>query len=162
MKKTLLSVMGLILAVSAMQSQAQPAASIDQLSWMTGNWAGQLGPNQLEENWIATEGGSIAALMRVTGAGTTNTFEMITIEEADGTLVLHIQQWDAGFVPRTAEAQEMILEEIGDKSVKFRAVTEGSMATLGYSLPDAETFIIHVGRPDGSTVDLPLKKRSIW
>ena len=162
MKNKLVSLTGLVMALIALQSQAQPMASIDQLSWMTGNWAGQLGPNVLEENWIAAEGGSIAALMRVTGGGNTNTFELITIEEAEGTLVLHIQQWDAGFVPRAAEAQEMVLEEIGDRSVKFRAVTEGSMASLGYSNPDAETFIIHVGRPDGSTVDLPLKKRSIW
>jgi hypothetical protein len=46
--------------------------------------------------------------------------------------------------------------------VKFRAVTEGGMSSLGYSNPDAETFIIHVGRPDGSVLDLPLKARSIW
>lgn len=162
MKKALLAVIGLVVVLTAAQTQAQPSATIEQLSWMTGNWAGQLGPNQLEENWIAAEGGSIGALMRITGGGSTNTFEVITIEESDGTLVLHIQQWDAGFVPRSAVAQEMILEQIGDNSVKFRAVTEGSMASLGYSRPDADTFIIHVGRPDGSTADLPLKKRSIW
>jgi hypothetical protein len=141
---------------------AGPAASIDQLSWMTGNWAGQLGPNQLEENWIATEGGSIAAMVRMTGNGSTSMFEMITIEEVDGSLVLHIQQWDPGFQPRTESAQKMELEEISANSVKFRAVSEGGMATLGYSHPDADSFIIHVGRPDGNVLDIPLQKRSIW
>ncbi len=139
-----------------------PAANIDQLSWMTGNWAGQLGPNQLEENWIAAEGGSIAAMVRMTGNGATSMFEMITIEEVDGSLVLHIKQWDPGFSPRTELPQKMELEEITANSVKFRAVTEGDISSLGYSHPDAESFIIHVERPDGSTIDLPLQKRSIW
>ena len=148
--------------VSSVSLAAGPAATIDQLDWMTGNWAGQLGPNQLEENWIATEGGSIAAMVRMTGSGATSMFEMITIEEVDGSLVLHIQQWDPGFEPRTDAAQKMELEEITANSVKFRAVSEGGMSTLGYSHPDAESFIIHVGRPDGGTLDIPLKKRSIW
>jgi len=162
MKKSFVSIFVMLTVLLSAGAQGQPEASIDQLDWMTGNWAGQLGPNQLEENWIATEGGSIAAMVRMTGGGGTSMFEMITIEEVDGTLVLHIQQWDPGFEPRTESAQEMILEEIGENSVKFRAVTEGGMASLGYSNPDPETFIIHVGRPDGSVLDLPLSKRSIW
>ena len=164
MKKLSLSVLGsLILACSLSASVfAGPPATIDQLDWMTGNWAGQLGPGQLEENWIATEGGSIAAMVRMTGGGSTSMFEMITIEEVDGSLMLNIQQWDPGFKPRTENPQTMELEEITANSVKFRAVTEGGMSTLGYSHPDAETFIIHVGRPDGNVLDIPLKARSIW
>ena len=142
--------------------QAGPPATIDQLDWMTGNWAGQLGPNQLEENWIASEGGSIAAMVRMTGGGATSMFEMITIEAVDGSLVLNIQQWDPGFQPRTESPQKMELEEITVNSVKFRAVTDGGMSTLGYSHPDAETFVIHVGQPDGNVMDIPLKARSIW
>lgn len=163
-RKTSVLAAGVVLAsfFTSMASAAGPAATIDQLDWMTGNWAGQLGPNQLEENWIATEGGSIAAMVRMTGGGSTSMFEMITIEEVDGSLVLNIQQWDPGFKPRTTVPQTMELEEITANSVKFRAVTEGGMSSLGYSNPDAETFIIHVGRPDGSVLDLPLKARSIW
>jgi hypothetical protein len=141
---------------------AGPPASIEQLGWMTGNWAGMLGPNQLEENWISTEGSSLAAMVRMTGGEATSMFEMITIEEVDGSLVLHIQQWDPGFQPRSEAPQKMELEEITANSVKFKAVSEGGMATLGYSHPDAESFIIHVGQPDGNVLDLPLKKRSIW
>ena len=147
---------------SSIAFAAGPPATVEQLDWMTGNWAGQLGPNQLEENWIATEGGSIAAMVRMTGADATSMFEMITIEEVDGSLVLNIQQWDPGFQPRSDGPQTMELEEISANSVKFRAVSEGGMATLGYSHPDADTFIIHVGRPDGSVLDIPLQARSIW
>ena len=46
------------LTFAAKSAFAGPPASIEQLGWMTGNWAGMLGPNQLEENWISTEGSS--------------------------------------------------------------------------------------------------------
>ena len=154
------AVVALIFAANS--AFAGPPASIEQLGWMTGNWAGMLGPNQLEENWISTEGSSLAAMVRMTGGEATSMFEMITIEEVDGSLVLHIQQWDPGFQPRSDAPQKMELEEITMNSVKFKAVSEGGMATLGYSHPDAESFIIHVGQLNGDVLDLPLKKRSIW
>ena len=149
------------LTLAATSAFAGPPASIEDLAWMTGNWAGALGPNQLEENWIAGEGGSIAAMVRMTGNDATSMFEMITIEEVDGSLVLHIQQWDPGFVARTEAPQEMELSEISENSVKFVAVSEGGMASLGYSNPDPDTFIIHVGQETG-VFDISLSKRSIW
>ena len=141
---------------------AGPAASIEQLDWMTGNWAGNLGPNQLEENWIASEGNSLMAAVRMTGSDATSMFEMITIEEAEGSLVLHIQQWDPGFVPRTESAMEMELTEITGNSVSFVNVSGFGMPTLGYSHPDSETFIIHVGQDGGGSFDIELKARNIW
>ncbi|MEX0962761.1 MAG: DUF6265 family protein [Pseudohongiellaceae bacterium] len=154
----------LLLAVSLVTgaSFAGPPASISDLSWMTGNWAGNLGPNQLEENWIMGEAGSIAAMVRMTGNGEKSMFEMITIEEVDGSLVLHIQQWDPGMVARTDGPQEMELEEITANSVKFKATSEGGMASLGYSHPDADTFIIHVENPGRPVFDIMLQARSIW
>ena len=89
-------------------------------------------------------------------------FEVITIEEADGSLVLHIQQWDAGFQPRTEAAQKLELVEITENSVKFEDVSGFGMPTLGYSNPDEDTFVIHVGQPDGNTFDIQLNARSIW
>ena len=148
--------------ILANSSFAAPAANIQQLDWMTGNWAGNLGPNQLEENWIATEGSSLMAAVRMTGADATSMFEVITIEEAEGSLVLHIQQWDAGFAPRTEAAQELELVEITENSVKFEDVSGFGMPTLGYSHPDSDTFIIHVGQEDGSTFDIELRSRSLW
>ncbi len=108
------------------------------------------------------EAGSIAAMVRMTGNGETSMFEVITIEEVDDSLVLHIQQWDAGMVARTDGPQEMELVEITDHSVQFKATSEGGMASLGYSHPDADTFMIHVENPGRPVFDITLKSRSIW
>ena len=152
----------LFTAVTASVQAAGPAATVADLAWMTGNWAGNLGPNQLEENWIGGEGGSIAAMVRMTGSDATSMFEMITIEEVDGSLVLHIQQWNPGMESRTEGPQEMELVEIAENSVKFKAVSEGGMASLGYSHPDADTFIIHVENPGSPVFDITLSARNIW
>ena len=56
MKKLSVSTFAFLCAILSLPAslQAGPPATVDLLDWMTGNWAGQLGPNQLEENWIAT------------------------------------------------------------------------------------------------------------
>lgn len=146
---------------SSLALAAGPAATIDDLAWMTGNYAGAIGPNQLEENWIKAEGGSIAAMVRSTGAGRTGMFEMITIEEMDGSLVLHIQQFNPGFVPRTPTPQKMELMAIHDNHVHFNAVSDGGMKSLGYT-KEGDTFTIHVEQANGSKIDIPLMARSLW
>ncbi len=151
-----------VLTTAASLVHAGPPAEIEALSWMTGNCAGALGQNQLEENWIAVEGSSIAAMVRMTGSDATSMFEMITIEEEAGSLVLHIQQFNPGFVPRTPAAQKMELSEIGENSVNFVAVGEGGMKSLGYSHPNPETFIIHVVNAAGNKNDITLSARSLW
>ncbi len=151
----------LLCLASSFTFAAGPAATISDLAWMTGNYAGALGQNQLEENWIMAEGGSIAAMVRSTGGGKTNMFEMITIEEVEGSLVLHIQQFNPGFEPRTPTPQKMELEAIEPNHVHFRAVSEGGMKTLGYT-KDGDTFTIHVEQGERPMANIVLKARSLW
>lgn len=136
---------------------AGPPAKVSDLAWMTGTWSVALGPNTLEENWTTPTNGNIASMVRMSGANGVSMWEVITIEEKDGSLVMAIQQWDAGFKPRSPEAQKMELVEIGDKKVKFKAVTQGTFTTLGYSLGADGTFNIEAGQPDGNTAKLVLK-----
>lgn len=136
---------------------AQPAASIDQLTWMTGTWQTALGPNTLEENWGAPAGGSIAAMVRMYGEST-SMFEVITIEEKDGTLALTLQQWDSGFEPRMPEAQQLMLSEVSDQRVMFEAVTDGPMSKLGWSR-SGDTLYLELGTPTGDIRKVELKPR---
>ena len=103
-------------------------AKVENLSWLTGSWDGQLGPNVLEENWSLPRSGSIASLVRQTGPDGMGMVEMVFIEEANGTLELHLQQWDSGFSPRTPSAQKMTMSDMTENSVTFQAVGEGGLA----------------------------------
>ena len=122
MRHALFATLTLIAALTAssgavaghhLESEKTP---ITKLSWMTGSWSGDIGGPVLEENWTEAKAGSIAALVRITSPEGTAMVEIVNIEEMDGTLVLHIQQWDPGFVAR-AEAQKMVLDSIGERRV---------------------------------------------
>jgi hypothetical protein len=152
-----LAAAGLLLASTS--AFAAPPAKIADLAWMTGTWAGNLGPNTLEENWIKPANGAIAAMVRMSGPNGVSMWEVITIEEKNGSLAMSIQQWGSGFEPRTPVAQKLELAEIGDKHVKFKAVTEGSMTSLAYSRSADNTFSIEMGQPNGNVAKLALKAR---
>ena len=113
--------------------------NIASLSWMTGNWSGAMGPRILEENWTQAKSGSIASLVRLTGPEGTSMVEIVNIQELKDTIVLHIQQWDPGFVAR-APAQEMRMKESGENTVTFTAVSQGGLKSLTYSRPAKAEF----------------------
>ena len=113
--------------------------SISKLSWMTGSWSGDIGGPVLEENWTKAKAGSIPALVRITSPECTAVVEIVNIQEMDGTLVLHIQQWDPGFVA-SAEAQKMALDSIGDPSVSFVAASSGGLKNSATRLTKRASF----------------------
>jgi len=155
--KRLFTALALVLVATA--SHAGPPARIADLSWMTGTWAAPVGPNTLEETWITAAGGGIAAMVRMSGPAGVAMWEVITIEEKSGTLMMTVQQWGSGFEPRTPQAQKLELLELSERRVKFKAVTEGSMASLGYSRSADNVFTIELGQPNGNLVKLDLKAR---
>ena len=150
---------GLLLTVGA-AADARIPGRIADLAWMTGSWAGPVGPGQtLEEHWIEPTGGSIAALVRSTRNGATGMVELIVVEEEDDTLVLRVQQWDPGFRPRTPAAQTMVLAELGDRSVRFQGTDDAPIRSLAYSRPTPEAFHIDIETATGQTFQIKLTAR---
>jgi hypothetical protein len=144
---------GMVFAAILMASSvfADPAvkATVADLAWMTGSWAGPIGEQTLEENWIRPLGGSIAAVVRFTEDGATNMTELIVIEESRGTLVFRVQQWFPGYVPRNPEPQEMTLVELAENRVGFASAGPGDFNSLTYSRPSADAFNIDVETKQG-------------
>jgi hypothetical protein len=146
-----------LLAVLANNTFAGPPATINDLAWMTGSWAGAVGANRLEERWTDGHSGSIAAVVRMTGSDATMMYELITIEEVEDSLVLNLQQWDPGMQSRSDGPQTMVLDAISQNSVKFKAVGDtGPMISLAYSRPGGDAFVIHVEVPGREMVVLNL------
>ena len=135
-------------------------AKVENLSWLTGSWDGQLGPNVLEENWSLPRSGSIASLVRQTGPDGMGMVEMVFIEEANGTLELHLQQWDSGFVSRTAGAQKMTMSEMTENSITFLAVGENGLTELKYSRPAEDAFHIDVKTATDQAFTIKLKPQA--
>ena len=141
MQKLFLLTFTLITPLSAFSNDH---AKVTDLSWLTGRWDGQMGSKVREENWSLPQAGTIASLVRQTDPDGMDTLELVYIEEAEETLILYIQQWDAGFESRTPTAQKMTMNEITENSVTFIAVDDGGLALLKYSKPTENTFQIDV------------------
>lgn len=125
-------------------AEAESAPSVSALAWMTGTWAGPAGAGELEENWTTPKAGSIQAMVRMTGDDKTSMVEVIVIEEEEGTLRLRLQQWDPGFKPRTPAPAVFALDELGENTVSFKAVSEGAtMSALRYTRA-GEKFTISI------------------
>ena len=135
-------------------------AKVENLGWLTGSWDGQLGPNVLEENWSLPRSGSIASLVRQTGPDGMGMVEMVFIEEVNGTLELHLQQWDSGFVSRTPGAQKMTMSDMTENSITFLAVGEGGLAELKYSRPAEDAFHIDVKTATDQAFTVKLKPQA--
>ena len=147
-------------AIAFGAAHADQHPTVQDLAWMTGSWDGPIGENVLEENWGLPRAGTIVSLVRSTGPSGTEMVEIVSIEEANGTLELYLQQWNVPFVPRTPNAQKMTLKAQTDNSVTFEAVGEGGLATLKYSRPTDDTFHVDVTTPTGQAFTIKLAPQS--
>ena len=155
--------LGLITLMASAMSQISLAdghlqsekTSIANLSWMTGSWSGAMGPATLEENWTQARSGTIASLVRLTTPEGTGMVEIVNIQEMDGTLVLHLQQWGPGFTA-LAPAQKMLLDRSGEHTVTFKAASPGGLKQLTYSRPADNEFEVAVITADDQNVTIKM------
>ncbi|MCY4657129.1 MAG: DUF6265 family protein [Gammaproteobacteria bacterium] len=144
----------------SMTIQAQIAATAEDLSWLTGTWQGTI-PEMamdLEEIWNEPNYQGIQALVRLSISGNLFMLEMISIEESDGSLRLHIQQWNPGIEPRE-QRQVMNLESISEQEVKFVAAEEGILQGLTYKrTEDTLEITVIPTAADPAVVNLQLAK----
>src|SRR5688500_19753339 len=86
--KSLVIVLGLWILVGDLNAQSPPPvrASISQVAWLAGNWAGGV-PGGIEERWAPPAGGAMLAVSRTTRGDRMIAFEFLRIVERDGTLV---------------------------------------------------------------------------
>ena len=121
-----------LLALSAGGAKAQPVqpvrASIAQLTWLAGAWAG----GGSEERWTPAAGGAMLAVSRTIKGDRMVAFEFLRIVERDGTLI-YIAQPD------------------GRPPTEFRlsAITADS-ATFENKAHDFPKVIAYAKRPDGA------------
>ena len=82
-----------------------------QLQWLSGDWQGELGPRQVDENWSRPEAGTICARARVVADGRVDLIELIYIHETEQGLALTLQQLDAALQPGLHQQMHQIQVE---------------------------------------------------
>ena len=129
-----------LLLISFSTSVSVYAAGVEDLAWMKGRWAGNLGPATLEETWNEPRAGTMVAVVRMSSPQGVGFVEMIVINEEDDTLVLRLQQFSATFEPLMPEPHKMVMSGQTESSITFTAES-GPLTKLGYA-SDGATFTL--------------------
>ena len=112
----------------------QPArATIAQVAWIGGTWAGTRGTSAIEERWTPPAGGAMLAISRTLRDGVMSAFEFLCIVERDGGLVYTAMP--NGRMPAT----DFTLTKIDDSSATFENPAH-----------DFPKMIRYTKQPDGS------------
>ena len=124
----------LLLVAFLLPLGAQDPVELDQLAWISGQWAGPLGRGTAEEVWLSPAGGAMLGLSRVISSGRMLAFEYMRIERR-GNDIYYVAQ--PGGRPPTAfqltklEGQSALFENAGhDFPQRIRYRREGPDSLL--------------------------------
>jgi len=145
-----------ILLISSVCGQIKESISVEELSWLTGNWEGPINGNILEETWLEPRAGTIIALVRMTNEVGTDFVEIIHIKELNGTLELHLKLFDNALSPTTPKAHKFELTKIDKDYISFKGISPGAHRTLSYSRPQKDVFYIRFQPHIGNAVEIKL------
>jgi len=146
----------LILLISSVCGQIKESISVEELSWLTGNWEGPINGNILEETWLEPRAGTIIALVRMTNELGTDFVEIIHIKELNSTLELHLKLFDNALSPTTPKAHKFELTKIDKDYISFKGISPGAHRTLSYSRPQKDVFYIRFQPHIGNAVEIKL------
>lgn len=75
------------------------AATVDDLAWMAGRWAGTMGEDSLEEHWSVPAGGTMMGMFRwMKKGGAISVFEFLTIESSPQGPVYYMRHFNSGLI----------------------------------------------------------------
>ena len=94
------------------EREGSPKASLADASWISGYWKGHAMGGQIEEIWSAPMGGSMMGSFKLVEDDKVVFYELETITETNGTLLLQIKHFNA----------DLTGWEEKDKSVDFKLV----------------------------------------
>lgn len=125
---------------------SSPPASIDIMAWLEGHWVGEALGGVSEEYWSAPRAGVMLGMYRMVRDGAPSFYEILTIGEEDGTLVLRLKHF----------APDLTGWEAKDETVDFRfvGVEDGRVYFDGMTFEpqgdDAMTIYLAMHDADGA------------
>jgi hypothetical protein len=81
--------------IQATPGESSPPARISDASWFAGDWTGQGLGGVAEEAWLVPAAASVAGVFRATRGGQVTFYELMTVVEAGGSLVLRLKHFGA-------------------------------------------------------------------
>jgi hypothetical protein len=120
-----------------------PSAVIADVAWLAGEWRGEGLGGAIDEGWSTPAGGAMVAWFRMAQRGEPVFYELMTIAEENGTLVLKVKHFnpDMSGWEQPEETVDFPLVMVEKDAVHF----EG----LSYRLTGADSITIHLAMQTG-------------
>ena len=77
---------------------AQPPATLEDVSWLVGNWEGEAFGNHMEEVWNPPSAGSMVGMFKIYDDKGVGFYEILLIKEENNSLNLKVKHFTADFV----------------------------------------------------------------
>ena len=141
-------------------ARAETAASLDDLSFLSGHWRGGAGEMTFEEIWSAPGGGVMTGMARGHTGQRLNVLEYIVVSEEDGRLLMRFKHFNADYSTwETDGPLELVLTRIATDDAIFEATRDDAeVASIRYWKPTEETLqadvvLIENGEEGGFTLN---------
>lgn len=127
------------------------AASLPDVAWLAGGWVVEKGETYSEEWWSAPSGDSMVGAWRLSISGRARLFELLTLMEEEGRVVLRIRHFDAKGVAWEEKDRPLVLPlvEKGTRRAVFEGTEGEGLLRISY-LGDAESLTVEIektGKP---------------
>lgn len=77
--------------------EAAPAATLEDVDWLIGDWVGTAFGDTFEEVWNPPSAGSMVGLFKLIGDAGVEFYELMTLTVDEGTLTLKVKHFNADF-----------------------------------------------------------------
>jgi len=125
---------------------ASPPAAITDMAWLAGHWTGEGLGGQVEEIWSPPQAGAMMGMFRLVHDGTTSFYELMTLVEGGGSLVLRVKHFGPDLTgwEEKAETVDFALAAAAGDRYYFDGLTFHRHGN------DATTIYVRISSKDGA------------
>jgi hypothetical protein len=107
------------------RKKTSPPASIEDLNWIAGYWQGEIWEGQFEESWSLPMAGSMMASFKFTENNQVRFYELMTISEYQGSLLLQLKHFSRDLSGWEEKDQNMDFQlvRLSENAVYFEGYT---------------------------------------
>jgi len=89
---------------SLADGESRPAASLEDVSWLVGNWKGTAFDKQFEEIWSAPSQGTMVGMFKLFDDSGVDFYELMLLSVEDGSLSFKVKHFTSGFIAWEAKS----------------------------------------------------------
>jgi hypothetical protein len=103
----------------------RPAATLNDVSWLVGNWSGEAFGNTFEEGWNPPSAGSMIGFFKLMDGDEVAFYELLLLVEEEGSLSLKVKHFNADFTAWEDKADYVTFRYVksDDDAIHFSGIS---------------------------------------